>query len=241
MIYKSINSLRGITALGSRCPSHPLFVGACPRSGSRRGTGTIRTRRPTACAWRPLRRRRGPGKPRQQPHWNGELWARARGVAGPPAPVSPAECGWGTQREAGTFRNPGARPGAERAPGPAEIPHGAAQPRSRPLTPISRGVGARARARPHRSARAHGGAGSPAAQDETEGMESSSWFENCITEGIPNSSILPIHTILQNVSLLWSPRGGGGSEVHRGLETRQHLREEMSPRCSSDTVSIMVQ
>nr|XP_059865988.1 small ribosomal subunit protein bS6m [Delphinus delphis] len=176
--FKSINSLRGITALGSRCPSHPLFVGACPRSGSRRGTGTIRTRRPTACAWRPLRRRRGPGKPRQQPHWNGELWARARGVAGPPAPVSPAECGWGTQTEAGTFRNPGARPGAESAPGPAEIPHGAAQPRRRPLTPISRGVGARARARPHRSARAHGGAGSPAAQDETEGMESSSWFEN---------------------------------------------------------------
>ena len=50
---------------------------------------------------------------------------------------------------------------------------------------------------------------------------------------MPNSSILPVHTIPSEMGFFCGPQeAGGGSDVHRGLETKQHLREKICPRWS---------
>lgn len=177
--------------LESRCLSHPPFMQEpAPRSGSPRGMGRIgesshhcRRRAPTFP---------GEGVPRSRPRAatleKESLWARALRAAHPgstPCGVGGGGVWRGAQIQAversRTWVGRGVR--GRRTPCPADIParRSVAMDQA-PRAPESRSRDARARARtdriaPHRSARAHGGAGSPAAQDATGGLESSSWFE----------------------------------------------------------------
>lgn len=180
-----LNGLRAISRSKASLPWKvgalhvPFLQGACPRSGSRRGKGPDRNPRGgPVCASSPPRQGRGPGKPRLRPRKDDGQWAV--GLSGRPPRASPAglEHPARGRGDAGTFQNLRAQPGARRAPHAVATPPERARPLRGCLTAGSHRREARARTRQHSSARAHEGARSPASQDETEGMESSSWFEN---------------------------------------------------------------
>lgn len=111
-----IKSLKGITALESRCPSRPLSAGACPRSGSRRGKGLHwNPRGGPVCASSPPRQGWGPRKPRKD---DGQWAVSSSGRPLRPSPAGlehPAR-GWGDAVRSGNVPEPPCAAGDRESP-----------------------------------------------------------------------------------------------------------------------------